>query len=63
MCKEIEILGCVEIPTEMEKDEFIRDFLMWIEAKGCCFGGDFREIVDGYYILPNGKRRAVDDAE
>lgn len=64
MRKEIEIAGCVEIPPDMNADAFITAFLEWIEEQGCCFGGGFRKIVDGYYMLPNGKRgRAVDDTE
>lgn len=56
MCKEIEITGCVEIPPEMDMDEFAQAFLSFIESKGWRFGGGFREIVDGYYILPDGTR-------
>ena len=56
MRKEIKISGCVEIPEEMEADAFIGEFLAWIEERGCCFGGGFREIRDGYYVLPNGRR-------
>ena len=56
MCKEIEILGCVEIPPETDMDGFAHEFLSFIESKGWRFGGGFREIVDGYYILPDGTR-------
>ena len=62
MVKEIEINGCVEIPADMEADIFIDDFIRWIEEKGWSFGGGFREIVDGYYIMPDGSRgKRVDD--
>lgn len=50
MCKEIEIQGCVEIPSEMSADAFIDDFIAYIESRGWYFGGGFREIVDGCYI-------------
>ena len=56
MCKEIEINGCVEIPPEMTMDEFAHEFLVFIEERGWRFGGGFREIVDGHYVLPDGRR-------
>ena len=62
MVKEIEINGCVEIPADMEADDFISKFIQWIEENGWSFGGGFCEIVDGYYILPDGSRgKHVDD--
>ena len=64
MCKEIEINGCVEIPPEMTADEFANEFLAFIEARGWRFGGGFCEIVDGYYVLPDGKKgKPVSDDE
>ena len=60
--KEIEIQGCVEIPEGMTADEFADAFIGWIEANGWRFGGGFAEIVDGYYILPDGTRgRSVEE--
>ena len=56
MRKEIEINGCIEIPPEMTLDEFENEFIKWVESKGWFFGGGFREIADGYYILPNGSK-------
>ena len=56
MRKEIEINGCIEIPPEMTMDEFCDAFIALIESKGWYFGGDFREIVDGYYMNPDGTR-------
>lgn len=53
MRKEIELNGCIEIPPEMTLDEFTDTFIEWIESKGWFFGGGFREIIDGYYILPD----------
>ena len=56
MRKEIEINGCIEIPPEMTMDEFDAAFIEMIESRGWYFGGGFREIVDGYYINPDGTR-------
>ena len=56
MRKEIEINGCIEIPPEMTMDAFTDDFLELIESKGWFFGGGFNEIIDGYYVNPNGSR-------
>ena len=56
MYKEIEINGCIEIPPEMTMDDFYDTFIELIESKGWYFGGGFREIVDGYYINPDGTR-------
>ena len=54
MRKEFEINGCIEVPPEMTADEFFDAFIEMIEAKGWFFGGDFREIVDGVYVNPDG---------
>ena len=56
MRKEIEINGCVEIPCEISIDKFTDAFIEWIESKGWYFGGGFKEIVDGYYINPDGTK-------
>ena len=56
MRKEIEINGCIEIPPEMTVDEFYDAFIELIESRGWYFGGGFREIVDGYYLNPDGTR-------
>ena len=56
MRKEIEINGCVEIPPEMTIDEFHSFFIEFVESKGWCFGGGFREIVDGYYVNRDGTK-------
>lgn len=64
MRKEMEITGCIEIPPEMTLDEFTDTFIEWIESKGWYFGGGFREIIDGYYILPDGsKGKSVSDKD
>ena len=55
MRKEIEINGCVEVPPEMTMDEF---------CDGWYFGGGFNEIIDGYYVNPDGtKGKSVVDKE
>ena len=56
MRREIEINGCIEIPPEMTVDEFYDAFIELIESRGWYFGGGFREIVDGYYMNPDGTR-------
>ena len=56
MQKEIEIQGCVDVSPEVDVDTFAAEFIKWIESKGWYFGGGFREIVDGFYILPDGSR-------
>lgn len=64
MRKEIEINGCVEVPPEMTMDEFARVFLEFTESKGWYFGGGFNEIIDGYYVKPDGARgKAVGEEE
>ena len=47
----------------MTMDEFTDAFIAFIESQGWYFGGSFREIVDGYYINPDGSRgtHALDD--
>lgn len=56
MRKEIEINGCIEIPPEITIDEFIDTFMELIESKGWYFGGGYQEIIDGYYINPDGTK-------
>lgn len=51
MRKEIEINGCIEIPSEMTIDEFTDIFINFIESKSWYFGGGFQEIIDGCYVL------------
>ena len=56
MRKEIEINGCVGIPCEISVDAFTNAFIEWIEANGWSFGGGIHEIVNGYYINPDGTK-------
>lgn len=55
MRKEIEITGCIEVQSEMTMEQFWDTFLPLIESKGWTFGGA-NEIVDGYYMNPDGTR-------
>lgn len=60
--KEIEVNGCIEIPPGMTMDQFTDSFLAFVESRGWYFGGGFREIIDGYYINPDGtKEKSVLD--
>ena len=62
MRKEIEINGCIEVPPEADFNAITNEFIQWIESKGWSFGGGFSEIVDGYYVMPDGSRgKAVDE--
>lgn len=56
MRKEMEVIGCIEIPPEMTMDEFVDEFVEMMESKGWYFGGGFKEIIDGYYINPDGTK-------
>ena len=56
MRKEIEINGCIEIPVELSMDEFWDIFIEFIESQKWSFGGGMNEIIDGYYINPDGTR-------
>ena len=49
----------------MTIDKFYDAFIGFIESKGWYFGGGIREIIDGYYILPDGTKGApvFDDLE
>ncbi len=57
MQKEIEIQGCIEIPSNISAEDFEEAFIAFIESHGWCFGGGFREIVDGYYINADVQKR------
>lgn len=56
MRKEVEINGCIEIPPEMNIDDFENEFIKFVESNGWRFGGGFKEIVDGYYVMPDGSK-------
>ena len=54
--KEIEIQGCVEVPVDLTLDEFMDKFIAFIEENSWYFGGGMNEIVDGFYINPDGSK-------
>lgn len=56
MEKEIEITGLVQVPEEVTLDDFWIKFIDFVEANGWYFGGSMNEIIDGYYINPDGTR-------
>ena len=56
MRKEIEIQGCVEVSPETDIDHFTDEFIKWVESNGWSFGGGFSEIIDGYYMMPDGSK-------
>lgn len=59
MRKEIEINGCIEVSPEISLDEFEKIFIDFVESNKWSFGGSLKEIVDGYYINPDGTRTAL----
>lgn len=56
MTKEIEIQGCVSVPEEVSMDDFIDNFIAFIEENRWSFGGCYRTIIDGYYINEDGTK-------
>lgn len=54
--KEIEIIGCINVPEEVGSDEVIDTFIEYVESHGWFFGGGFRTIQDGYYINADGTK-------
>ena len=56
MIKEIEIQGCVTVPEEVSMDEFIDEFIAFIEKNEWSFGGGYKAIIDGYYMNGDGTR-------
>lgn len=56
MTKEIEIQGCVSLLEEVSMDDFIDNFIAFIEENGWSFGGGYRTIIDGYYINEDGTK-------
>ena len=58
--KEIEIGGCLTVPSDVTKDDVIDAFIQWAESKGWYFGGGFRELSleeSGYTDSNFGKGR------
>lgn len=56
MRKEFEIQGCVEVPIELSEDEFYNKFITFIESNNWSFGGGINQIIDGFYINPDGTK-------
>ena len=56
MIKEIEIQGCVTVPEEVSMDEFIDEFIAFIEKNEWSFGDGYKTIIDGYYMNGDGTR-------
>ena len=54
--KEIEINGCIEVPMNVSEDEFLDEFIAFLEERKWFFGGGTRTIIDGYYINPDGTK-------
>lgn len=48
--KEIEIEGCVTIPTNVTHDEFLEKFIKFLEDNNWYFGGGTKMFIDGKYI-------------
>lgn len=63
MRKEIEILGCIEVPPEVSQDDVEDKFIEFVEKNGWFFGGGFKTIVDGLYINKNGTKTKSETEE
>ena len=50
------IQGCVTVPEEVSMDEFIDEFIAFIEKNEWSFGGGYKTIIDGYYMNGDGTR-------
>ena len=48
--KEIEINGCVIVPSNVTHDEFLKKFIDFIEENNWYFGGGTKVFTDGEYI-------------
>ena len=49
MAKELETNGCINIPDDMDFDEFFEMFIRFLEEHNSSFGGGTRELIDGEY--------------
>lgn len=49
MTHEIEIDGCLNVPTTVSLNDVVDEFLAFIENRGWYFGGDFNEFKDDHY--------------
>lgn len=48
--KEIEINGCIKIPTNITHEEFLKKFINFIEENKWHFGGGTKVLINGEYI-------------
>ena len=46
--KEIEVQGCISVPSGISEDEVSDKFIEFIEEQGWFFGGGFRLVDDGH---------------
>lgn len=49
MTHEIEIDGCLNVPTTVSLNDVVDEFLAFIENRGWYFGGGFNEFKDDHY--------------
>ena len=57
MEKEFEILGCLQVSGNTSYDAFYNAFIVdFVEANNWLFGGGINEIVDGFYVNPDGSK-------
>ncbi|EHL15680.1 hypothetical protein HMPREF9630_02032 [Peptoanaerobacter stomatis] len=52
--KEIEIMGCINVPINTDTDYVIDKFIDFVEQNNWFFGGGYREIIDGHYVNEDG---------
>lgn len=48
MTHEIEIGGCLNVPTDVSLNDVVDEFLAFIENHGWYFGGGFNEFKDDH---------------
>ena len=49
MTHEIEIDGCLNVPTTVSLNDVVDEFLAFIENRGWYIGGGFNEFKDDHY--------------
>lgn len=49
MTHEIEIDGCLNVPTTVSLNDVVDEFLAFVENRGWYFGGCFNEFKDDHY--------------
>lgn len=48
MSHEIEIEGCLDVPSNISLNDVVEEFLAFIESRGWYFGGGFQEFKDDH---------------